>query len=300
LNYITEYNELKKLTEDNLGRFLFISEDKYIHTLTESMAYSVFAGGKRLRPVLLLASCKMCGGTVEKALPFACAIEYIHTYSLIHDDLPAMDDDDLRRGKPTNHTVFGEACAILAGDGLLNRAYEVMLKAVCDEKNSSDANRLAKAALYISEAAGHGGMVGGQIADLEGENPDLHSLERLEFIHLNKTGALIKAAVIAGALIGGAGDARLSAIEDFGLKLGLAFQICDDILDIVGNEEELGKPIGSDDKNGKLTYPSMIGLDKSQETYRKIHEAAVNALAPFGAEANFLRETAENLYKRVK
>lgn len=316
MNYKEEYAVLKDMVEENLGKYLFISGDKYIHTLTESMAYSVFAGGKRLRPVLLLAACRMAGGVTGEALPFACALEYIHTYSLIHDDLPAMDDDDLRRGKPTNHTVFGEACAILAGDGLLNRAYEVMLKEVCAAASEAGCNaaaggpgsgdgngraaRCAKAASIIAEAAGHAGMVGGQIADLEGEDPANHSLERLEFIHLNKTGALIKAAVLAGAVLGGADGEMLKDLEDFGLRLGLAFQICDDILDITGSEAELGKPVGSDDKNGKLTYPAMVGLEKSQIIYTEIHESALEALASYGAEADFLRETAADLYKRVK
>ena len=295
MDYKKEYERLKTLVEDNLGKYLLREECLYTKSLTDSMKYSVFAGGKRLRPVLLLAGCALAGGDEKKALPFACAIEYIHTYSLIHDDLPAMDDDDLRRGKPTNHKVFGEACAILAGDALLNRAYEVMFEACQD----SDGGGI-RAGSLIGAAAGHGGMVGGQIADVEGEDPSKHCLDRLEFIHLNKTGALIKAAVLAGAAIGGADEAAMKALEEFALNLGLAFQICDDILDIVGNEAELGKPVGSDDKNGKLTYPSLVGLEESQKIYAEIHSRALEALKPFGEKGAFLRAAAEDLYSRVK
>ncbi|MBR6700507.1 MAG: polyprenyl synthetase family protein, partial [Firmicutes bacterium] len=252
-----EYNRLKNIIEKELLNYLPDRIDESGSVL-EAMKYSLTAGGKRIRPVMLMAACRAAGGKEEDAVPFACAIEFIHTYSLIHDDLPAMDDDELRRGKPTNHVVFGEACAILAGDALLNRAFEIMFDAVAGIESEKREGAL-KAAKCIASAAGYYGMIGGQIADIEGEGSGNRSLDLLKFIHRNKTGALIKSAVMAGGYLGNADEALMDKFSLLGDLIGLEFQIADDILDVCGTVEELGKPIGSDDKNGKLTYPSCIG-----------------------------------------
>ena len=292
------YEELRKWVEDHLADYL-PKEEALSKSVREAMNYSLTAGGKRLRPVLLLAAFEMAGGTaLAEAEPFACAIEYIHTYSLIHDDLPAMDDDDLRRGKPTNHKVYGEACAILAGDSLLNRAYEIMLEAMKGFKNIPS-SRMAAAASVIAQAAGNEGMIGGQIADIEGESAE-PSMERLQFIHRHKTGALIKAAVLAGAELAGAKGGMKKDLETFGEQLGLAFQICDDILDVTGDEETLGKPVGSDEKNQKLTYPALVGLEESRRLYRETHAKAVEAIQHYGQRSSVLLGIAEELYDRVK
>ncbi len=290
---------LRQMVEDELMNYL-PGEESLSKSVREAMAYSLMAGGKRLRPVLLLAACEMCGGLLNEAMPFACAMEYIHTYSLIHDDLPAMDDDDLRRGKPTNHKVFGEACAILAGDALLNRAYEIMLEAMKGFKSIPAKKKIA-AASVIADAAGNLGMIGGQIADIESESAEDPGLETLQFIHSHKTGALIRAAVMAGAELGlSLIHISKKQLEIFGEQLGLAFQICDDILDVTGDEKTLGKPIGSDEKNQKLTYPALLGLEESKKMYAEVHRKAIDALAPFGERANVLRGIAEEMYGRVK
>ena len=290
--------ELRKWIEGCLTDYL-PKEEALSKSVRDAMAYSLTAGGKRLRPVLLLASFEMAGGrALAEAEPFACAMEYIHTYSLIHDDLPAMDDDDLRRGKPTNHKVFGEACAILAGDALLNRAYEIMLNAMPGFKNIPAA-RMMEAARIIAGAAGNEGMVGGQIADIESESAEDPDLETLRFIHRHKTGALIRAAVLAGAELAGAQKKMKKDLEVFGEQLGLAFQICDDILDVTGDEATLGKPVGSDEKNAKLTYPALVGLEESRRLYREAHTKAVEAIRPYGEKAEVLIGIAEELYDRV-
>ena len=292
------YEELREWVDNHLTDYL-PKEESLSENVREAMNYSLTAGGKRLRPVLLLAAFEMAGGTaIAEAEPFACALEYIHTYSLIHDDLPAMDDDDLRRGKPTNHKVYGEACAILAGDALLNRAYEIMLEVMKGFKNIPSV-RMASAASVIAQAAGNEGMIGGQIADIEGETAE-PSMERLQFIHRHKTGALIKAAVTAGAELAGAKNQMKTDLDAFGEQLGLAFQICDDILDVTGDEKILGKPVGSDEKNQKLTYPALVGLEEARRMYREAHEKAIGALRPYGEKAAVLRGIAEELYDRVK
>ena len=292
-------NDLREMVEEELLNYL-PEEETLSKSVRDAMAYSLTAGGKRLRPVLLLASCEMCGGLLNEAMPFACALEYIHTYSLIHDDLPAMDDDDLRRGKPTNHKVFGEACAILAGDALLNRAYEIMLGAMKGFKSVPAKKKIAAASI-IAEAAGNRGMIGGQIADIESESAEEQGLETLQFIHSHKTAALIRAAVMAGAKLGNTpSKSGTKQLEVFGEQLGLAFQICDDILDVDGDENTLGKPIGSDEKNQKLTYPALLGLEEARAIYGEIHQKAMEALAPFGEKAQVLRGIAEEMYNRVK
>ncbi|MEI7024657.1 polyprenyl synthetase family protein [Paenibacillus sp. y28] len=243
--------------------------------LREAMDYSLHAGGKRLRPILVLAAAEALGGRLEAAMPAACAIEMIHTYSLIHDDLPAMDNDDFRRGKPTNHKVFGEAMAILAGDGLLTHAFYSIVQASL--QHGVPAERVLAVVADLAELAGARGMVGGQVADMEGEQ-GLTSIHELEFIHLHKTSDLIVFSLKAGARIAGAGDPTLAALERFGTALGLAFQIQDDILDVIGDESKLGKPVHSDEGNQKVTYPYFIGIEASQDKVKELTAEAQKAL----------------------
>lgn len=295
--YNDEYYRLKDIADRELLKYL-PKEEKNSSSVLEAMKYSLGAGGKRVRPVLMLAACRLAGGNEEDAVPFACAIEYIHTYSLIHDDLPAMDDDELRRGKPTNHVVFGEACAILAGDALLNRAFEIMFETLLNTEEEKRTGYL-KAAQCISRASGYCGMVGGQIADIEGENSENRDTELLKFIHKRKTGALIKAAIIAGAHIGGADENLILELSGLGELMGLEFQIADDILDVCGDSRELGKPVGSDDKNGKLTYPSCVGMEKTREIYEDVHRRTMELIGKLGPEAKFFEDFAGDLYYRI-
>ncbi|HEY3306864.1 MAG TPA: farnesyl diphosphate synthase [Desulfuromonadaceae bacterium] len=265
-------------------------------SLHKAMRYSVFAGGKRVRPILMLAACQAVGGDTERALPAACAMEMIHTYSLIHDDLPAMDDDDFRRGNPTNHKVFGEAIAILAGDGLLTEAF----KLISDPLFASDVPAAARLAVIheIATCAGSYGMVGGQVVDMESEGNKDIDLPTVQYIHTHKTGALIKASVKAGALLGGADELKLVAITRYGEAAGLAFQIADDILDIEGTTEEIGKDAGSDEARGKATYPAVMGLPAAKQEAQAMMDEAFRALEIFGAEADPLREIATYIVNR--
>ena len=264
-----------------------VALERYVDTwaeappkLVEAMRYSLFAGGKRLRPALALGAAEMVCGDDSPGLPAACAIEMIHTYSLIHDDLPAMDNDDLRRGKPTSHTVFGEAGAILAGDALLTMAFDV----------AADSGR-TEIVREIARAAGVAGMVGGQQMDMEAEGTQL-TLDALRRVHACKTGALFRVSVRTGALCGGAGAEQLGALTAYGEHIGLAFQIADDILDVSGTEEALGKPIGSDAALAKSTYPALVGLDEARQRAEEAVEAAVKALALFGREGDIFRSLA--------
>ncbi|WP_433751239.1 polyprenyl synthetase family protein [Falsibacillus pallidus] len=250
--------------------------------LKEAMLYSLQAGGKRLRPVLLMATLKAFNKEEKMGLSAACALEMIHTYSLIHDDLPSMDDDDLRRGKPTNHKVFGEAFAILAGDGLLTYSFQM----IAEDESISPQTRMKLIAL-LAKCAGPEGMVGGQAADIEGENQSL-SLEQLEYIHLHKTGKLLVFSVLAGAIIAGANEEELKQYERYAVNLGLAFQIQDDILDIEGDESKIGKPVGSDADNHKSTYPSLLSLDGAKSKLAEHVSMAKGALENAGHEAEFL------------
>lgn len=262
--------------------------------LKESMLYSLQAGGKRLRPVLCMNCAALCGLAPEKVLPFASAIEMIHTYSLIHDDLPAMDDDDLRRGKPSNHKAFDEATAILAGDGLLTDAFVIM----CRTPLAPDA--VLKAVAELALAAGSSGMVGGQEWDMIYTGRPGIGLEELRSMQAMKTGALLRASCVCGALLAKADDAAVRAMSDFGASLGLAFQIADDILDVVADTATLGKPAGSDATQGKNTYPSLLGLEKSRKLAREQAESAKAALAAFpGVEADFLRALADYTVNRA-
>ena len=241
----------------------------------EAEEYSLMAGGKRLRPVIMMMTAKMCGLSPEKVLSFATAIEMIHTYSLIHDDLPAMDNDDLRRGKPTNHKVFGEAIAILAGDALLTKAFEIAASTNCE---GISPEQVIRAISVLSKTAGDNGMIGGQVVDIESRNED-EAL--LKYLHSLKTGALIKASGMIGAILAGAKDEEIHAVESFCGNLGIAFQIQDDILDVVGDEAELGKPIGSDAENEKSTYVTLFGVEKAEEMAEEYTNKAIESLSVF-------------------
>jgi len=269
-------------------------EEGYQQTVIQAMNYSLKAGGKRLRPILTLESCKIVGGKESDAIPFAVAIEMIHTYSLIHDDLPALDNDDLRRGKPTNHKVFGEAMATLAGDALLNYAFEVMLSSSTDKK---DSNKYLKAINEIAKHAGIYGMIGGQVVDVESENKIIDK-DKLDFIHLNKTAAMIIGCMRAGAIIGGANEEELEKVTKYGKNIGLSFQIVDDILDITGDEAKLGKPIGSDIENHKSTYPSLLGLEKSRQIARQLIEEGKSSIDGLSSEIDFLNQLGDYIISR--
>ncbi|HHW56685.1 MAG TPA: polyprenyl synthetase family protein [Clostridia bacterium] len=286
--------EKQQLVEKELHRILDIEEKPEI--IYEAMNYSVFAGGKRLRPVLCLSSCELLGGDIKKALPVACAIELIHTYSLIHDDLPAMDNDDLRRGKPTNHKVYGEAIAILAGDGLLNLGYEVLVRHALE--HPEDYEGILKATNEIATASGCKGIIGGQVVDILSQNTEL-TYEELKFMHEHKTGALIEASVCAGAYIAGATEEEIHALREYARLIGFAFQIKDDILDVIGEEEKLGKKVGSDKEKGKFTFVNIFGLEKSHEMVVELTQNAVKILDRFGEKAEFLKELSNYLIERV-
>ena len=291
------YEDYKKIIDEHLLDFIPNIDNKSI-SLYESMKYSLTAGGKRIRPVLLLAACDFAGGDIREALPYACAMEYIHTYSMIHDDLPAMDNDDLRRGLPTNHKVYGEALAILAGDGLLTSAFEAMNKDLM--LYFDDAEKMAKrirAINAIAKGAGCRGMVAGQVSDIEGESNE-YSNEMLEYIHINKTGALIIAAIKAGLYLGNPSKDMLSNLDIYSENLGLAYQIADDILDEIGDPKELGKSIGSDKKQHKNTYTSLNGLDAAFARLEQLTDDALEAIAPYYDNAEFFRDLALQLKTR--
>lgn len=259
----------------------------------EAMEYSFLANGKRLRPMLLITTCKMLGGAVEEAVPFAAALEMIHAYSLIHDDLPAMDDDDYRRGRLTNHKVYGEGMAILAGDALLNQAYETMIKACAKDPKPGK----LKAMEMIADAAGTNGMIGGQVVDILSENKEIDE-KTLLYIHEKKTSALIRVALQAGVAIAANDDDTIKRMGQIGYNVGVAFQIKDDILDVTSTDEVLGKPVGSDAKNGKVTYVSLNGLKKAKEDVEKLSQESVELIIEEGEEAQFLRELLLKLIHR--
>ena len=263
--------------------------------VVQAMHYSLFVGGKRLRPILCLAAAEAVGGDAGEALPVACALEMVHTYSLIHDDLPAMDDDDLRRGQPTCHKQFDEATAILAGDGLLTEAFRT-LAAAAPRFEGREAVLLDISEL-LAKAAGYQGMVGGQMLDLLAEGRQV-TLKELETIHRLKTGALLTAATRAGALVGGGNRHEVTALTSYGERFGLAFQVTDDLLDVEGTTEEIGKPAGSDEKHHKATYPALLGLEASRQWAGRLVEEAVAGLEPFQDRAAPLRELAQYLLVR--
>ncbi|NBG88782.1 polyprenyl synthetase family protein [Isachenkonia alkalipeptolytica] len=287
---LKEYNEL---VDEELKKYLKV-QDENSRIVYEAMQYSIFAGGKRLRPVLLMATHELFNDKHSEALPFAAAIEMIHTYSLIHDDLPAMDNDDYRRGKLTNHKVFGEGIAILAGDGLLNKAYELLLTEIVE---AQDPTLPAKAAKTIGDAAGVKGMIGGQVADIISENQEI-SAKDLDYIHAHKTGALIEAAMVSGAIISGAQPKDIANIRRVGKNLGLAFQIKDDILDIIGDEKQLGKQIGSDEAKEKSTYPKLYGLDACKKMIQELTEESNEILDYYLPKSDFLKKLNNYLMDR--
>ena len=284
---LNSYLREKKTLIDRYLMMFLGSPGKLPPTLYESMRYSLSAGGKRIRPILSIAACEAVGGMAEDVMPAAIAIEMIHTYSLIHDDLPAMDNDDLRRGKPTNHRVFGEATAILAGDGLLTLAFGIL----------SGVSNSMKIIHEIALAAGPEGMVGGQQLDIENEGKNI-DVKALEELHRRKTGALILAAVRSGGIAGGAAETQLSALTDYGMKIGLAFQIADDILDLEGDVEYIGKSPGKDVKQNKNTYPALVGLAESKIVARNLVDEALEALESFDEKAVPLRMIAEYIVDR--
>lgn len=294
MNFKSALKEKKIYFESRLQGYI-PDMNAYQKTLFEAMKYSLDAGGKRLRPILLMESAALFNSDIKDTIPYACAMEMIHTYSLIHDDLPAMDDDDLRRGKPTNHKVFGEGIAVLAGDGLLNYSFEIMLDhALKNEKNSY---KYVKAMNEIAKAAGVKGMIAGQVVDLQSENKKIDK-DTLDFIHMNKTSAMIIGAMRAGAIIGGANDRELQYITNYAENIGLAFQVVDDILDIVGDEKKLGKDIGSDLENNKSTYPSLFGIDKSRDIAKNLIEDAKKYISRFNEKNEFLNCLADYIIDR--
>lgn len=279
----------------NVGLKEILPDDRvYPVIIHEAMKYSVFAGGKRLRPILCLASADALGKERKKLIPVACALEMIHTYSLIHDDLPAMDDDDYRRGQLTNHKVYGEGIAILAGDALLTFAFDVLAKCGIDIRLSDKMLLVIKEVAY---AAGTMGMIGGQVVDVLSEGKEIDK-DTLSYIHRHKTGALFCAAVRAGALLSEANDKQLEALTRYAECFGLAFQITDDLLDVVGDEQILGKPVGSDEKNDKVTYPSIYGIDRTRQLAQEAVEQAVDSLKGLPGNIEPLEKLATYLLKR--
>jgi len=284
-----------ELVDAALDRWL-PGEELLPSALHRAMRYSVFAGGKRLRPVLVLASGEAVGAAAERLLPAACAMEMIHTYSLIHDDLPAMDDDDFRRGRPTNHKVFGEANAILAGDALLTEAFRLLADPAANR--GCDPAAVLRVIETIARCAGSQGMVGGQVVDMESEGKPV-DFATLQYIHTRKTGALFLASIQAGAWLGGGSEAQVAALTRYGETTGLAFQIADDILDIVGDQTALGKDVGSDQARGKVTYPALLGLSEARRHAEELRDLALAAIEPLGPGAEPLRAIARYIVDRT-
>jgi geranylgeranyl diphosphate synthase, type II len=266
----------------------------YPEKIYEAMRYSLLAGGKRLRPILCLTTCELLGGTTEMAMPTACALEMIHTMSLIHDDLPAMDNDDVRRGKPTNHKVFGEDIAILAGDGLLAYAFEFIVT----QTQTVPADRLLQIVAKLGRAVGAAGLVGGQVMDLDSEGQQNTSLDTLNFIHTHKTGALLEACVVCGALLVGATASELKALSRYAQNIGLAFQIIDDVLDVTATQDILGKTAGKDLQARKVTYPSLWGIEESRQQATQLVNQAKLAITCFGERSTPLLELADFITSR--
>jgi len=288
--------EKKELVDLALEEYLPKKEETPA-SLYEAMRYSLFAGGKRIRPILSMAAFDAVGGRGNEILPFACALEMIHAYSLIHDDLPAIDNDDFRRGKLTSHKVFGEAIAILAGDALLTEAFHVMADQLNRKDQWYDPGLILDLVNEVARAAGVLGMVGGQVVDVESEGKEV-DVPTVEYIHSHKTGAMIQVSIRAGARLGGARGESLTALTRYGESVGLAFQVTDDILNVEGKAELLGKSIGSDLAKRKATYPSVLGVEESKRRARELVERAVGALSSFGEEADPLREIARFIVAR--
>lgn len=286
--FVQQMNQRKQHIDSCLESFLK-KEDTFPPVIHRAMRYAVFNGGKRLRPIMVLEGSRLAGGNPEAALPIACAMEMIHSYSLVHDDLPAMDDDDLRRGKPTCHRVFGEANAILTGDALLTEAFHLMAGSTV--LAAANPLKLLQVIREIAHAAGSEGMIGGQVIDLDAENKVLDQ-QQLQQLHALKTGALFEASLRSGAILGGMDDEGLTALSQYAHQFGLAFQITDDILDVSGDQHLLGKPVGSDEKNMKVTYTSLFGLTGARQLAQQCVDNCLQSLNYFGKEAEFLRELA--------
>lgn len=293
MEFKTVLKERAIYIEELLNKYM-PKEEGYQKTIMESMNYSLRAGGKRLRPILTLEACKIVGGNEEDAIAFAVAIEMIHTYSLIHDDLPALDNDNLRRGRKTNHIVYGEDMAILAGDALLNYAFEVMLLSSLGKKNPE---KYLRAINEIAKSSGIYGMIGGQVVDVQSENEQIPK-EKLDYIHNNKTAAIIIGCMRAGAIIGDANEEQIDEITKYAKNIGLSFQIVDDILDIVGDEAKLGKKVGSDIDNNKSTYPSLLGLEKSKEIANELISEAKKSIEKLSENVEFLNGLADYIIAR--
>ena len=281
----------KKIVEEALDKSISIVKPAKIY---EAMRYSLLAGGKRLRPILCLATCELIGGSLEMAMPTACALEMIHTMSLIHDDLPAMDNDDYRRGKLTNHKVYGEDIAILAGDGLLAYAFEY----VATQTKNVAPEKIIQVVARLGRTVGAAGLVGGQVLDLESEGKTDITAETLSFIHTHKTGALLEASVVCGAIVAGASEADIAKLSKYAQNIGLAFQIIDDILDITATDEQLGKTAGKDLQAQKATYPSLWGLEKSQAQAQELVDGAIGQLSAYKDKAEPLRAVANYIVIR--
>ena len=286
MNFREELEERTRNAEDIIRKYL-PKEEGFSVNLIKAMNYSMEAGGKRLRPILLGEMYKVCGGTGELAEPFMAGIEMIHTHSLIHDDLPAIDNDQYRRGKKTTHVVFGESAAILAGDALLNYAYETAFKSFSLAENEEELKKTARALEILGKKTGNYGKLGGQGAEVENDGKPLTGA-KVDYIKVNKTTALIEASLMAGAAL--AGIEELTDVESIGRKIGLAFQIQDDILDVTGNEKELGKPVGSDEKNHKTTYVTLEGMEKAGQEVQRLTEEALELLSQLPGDKSFLRE----------
>ena len=300
MNFKETLNEKTVRIEEILAKFL-PEEQGYQKTVIEAMNYSILAGGKRLRPMLMEETWEMFGGTGELVEPFMAAIEMIHNYSLVHDDLPAMDNDEYRRGRKTTHVVYGEGMAVLAGDALLNYAFETACTAFEKARNPEEYRRVAKAMTILSRKAGIYGMIGGQCADIEAEErQESVTEELLLFIHEHKTAALIQSAMMIGGILAGADTEQTAAIEKCAWNIGIAFQIQDDILDVTGSQEILGKSIGSDEKNNKVTYVTIHGLEKSSEMVASLSEEAVQILSSFSGRNPFLEKLVQQLISREK
>lgn len=290
MDFLTELEAKINVVNQALQKY-FVKQENHQASIYNAMEYSLFSGGKRIRPVLCLASAELFGGG-EEVMPFACALEMIHTYSLIHDDLPCMDDDDLRRGKPTNHVVFGEGMAVLAGDALLNCAAETVL-----QNSQVPAAQTLEAMKVLFASSGTEGMIGGQVIDLESEGKQVDAVT-LMAMHVHKTGALIIAAAKMGAIISGATREDVLNMENFARYVGVAFQIKDDILDVESTTDVLGKPVGSDSLNEKTTFVTLYGLEQSKKMLEDYTQKAIEVLAPYGESAEFLRELALFLLQR--
>jgi geranylgeranyl diphosphate synthase, type II len=300
---IKKYLQEKRLIVDSALERYFPNppegegEAKLSNSLHKAIRHSLLNGGKRIRPILSIAAFEAVGGKGDQILPFACALEMIHTYSLIHDDLPAMDNDDLRRGKPTCHKIFGEAIGILAGDGLLTEAFKLMTDRSTWENPSKDKELILDVVHEIAQAAGISGMVGGQVADIESEGKEI-DLPLLQYIHTHKTGAMILASIRVGARLGGASGEALRGLTRYAERIGLAFQIVDDVLNVEGKAVALGKSTGTDLSRGKATYPSLLGLEESKRRASELVALALESLKPYGPEADPLREIARFIIAR--